>query len=180
VKRIILVATVFFAFAINALAIPYTWVDTIDISSDKNISIFESASYSDIFTDNGFTSGEDTIYSYNRGLKLYDTRANKIMGNSTFINQPGTSADKTTPFLFELTKQILGWSLEGVVQLNKIGPFDNNMVSTKLGDYRLDSSELKAYGNKATPVPEPGAMVMFGLGLLGLAIYGKRRMNKEG
>jgi len=29
------------------------------------------------------------------------------------------------------------------------------------------------------PVPEPGTLVLFGFGLIGLAIYGKRRMNKE-
>jgi len=28
------------------------------------------------------------------------------------------------------------------------------------------------------PVPEPGTLVLFGFGLVGLAIYGKRRMNK--
>ena len=30
-----------------------------------------------------------------------------------------------------------------------------------------------------TPVPEPGTMALLGFGMLGLAIFGKRRMNKE-
>jgi len=29
------------------------------------------------------------------------------------------------------------------------------------------------------PVPEPGTMMLLGFGLLGMAVYGKRRMNKE-
>ncbi|HIJ88498.1 MAG TPA: PEP-CTERM sorting domain-containing protein [Desulfuromonadales bacterium] len=30
----------------------------------------------------------------------------------------------------------------------------------------------------AAPVPEPGTMMLLGFGMLGLAVYGKRRMNK--
>jgi hypothetical protein len=30
-----------------------------------------------------------------------------------------------------------------------------------------------------TPVPEPGTMLLLGFGMLSLAVYGKRRMNKE-
>lgn len=30
-----------------------------------------------------------------------------------------------------------------------------------------------------TPVPEPGTMMLLGLGMLGMAVYGKRRMNKQ-
>ena len=29
------------------------------------------------------------------------------------------------------------------------------------------------------PTPEPGTMMLLGFGMLGLAVYGKRRMNKE-
>ncbi len=31
----------------------------------------------------------------------------------------------------------------------------------------------------STPVPEPGTMVLLGAGMLGLAVFGKRRMNRE-
>jgi len=41
----------------------------------------------------------------------------------------------------------------------------------KVGDLIFSAS--------AAPVPEPGTMVLLGFGLVGLAIYGKRRMNKE-
>lgn len=34
-------------------------------------------------------------------------------------------------------------------------------------------------GHDIAPVPEPGTMMLLGFGMLGLAIFGKRRMNRE-
>jgi len=42
-----------------------------------------------------------------------------------------------------------------------------------------DFNDAVFYVKDLDPVPEPGTMVLLGAGLLGLAIYGKRRMNKE-
>jgi hypothetical protein len=41
----------------------------------------------------------------------------------------------------------------------------------------LDGFDVDAVG--VAPVPEPGTMMLLGIGMVGLAIFGKRRMNKE-
>lgn len=45
------------------------------------------------------------------------------------------------------------------------------------GDH--DYNDMVLMVESVAPVPEPGTMVLLGFGMLGLAIYGKRRMNKE-
>lgn len=48
-------------------------------------------------------------------------------------------------------------------------------------DYRIEWASLEvdtACIPPAPPVPEPGTMMLLGFGMLGMAIYGKRRMNK--
>jgi len=61
-------------------------------------------------------------------------------------------------------------------------------LNAQKGDFYLDSATLlidyKYCAGPQTPpgpapVPEPGTMMLLGIGMLGLAVYGKRRMNKQ-
>jgi hypothetical protein len=63
-----------------------------------------------------------------------------------------------------------------VIGLNNgdTGPFAS--IDTLAGiTMNADANQLAP-----APVPEPGTMMLLGLGMAGLAVYGKRRMNKEG
>lgn len=44
------------------------------------------------------------------------------------------------------------------------------------GDYYYGNTPVSA---NIAPVPEPGTMVLLGMGVFGVAVYGKRRKNKE-
>ncbi|ABL00040.1 PEP-CTERM sorting domain-containing protein [Pelobacter propionicus] len=43
----------------------------------------------------------------------------------------------------------------------------------------FDYNDAGFFVESIAPVPEPGTMVLLGAGMLGLAIFGKRRMNRE-
>jgi len=57
----------------------------------------------------------------------------------------------------------------------KDGLFTVKLVSV-WGDFFIDRSELKVTYN---PVPEPATMLLFGIGLCGLAFVGRERLIKE-
>jgi len=52
--------------------------------------------------------------------------------------------------------------------------FNDNMQVGQANDSDYDDIIIAI-----TPVPEPGTMMLLGIGMLGMAVYGKRRMNKK-
>jgi hypothetical protein len=173
----------------SAWAIPTTWTDTIDFNPD--ILIPPAYFYTHNISDSGFTSffmgGDDTISSYVLTIALYDDNKGSRYNfcNNEFRIGDGPEAARILTsggvysYNFSLTSNDYAGSLLGRLDLwadGKLGVF----VGSTLGDFYLASSELRVYGDNGTaPVPEPGTMALIGFGMLSLAIYGKRRMNKE-
>lgn len=68
-------------------------------------------------------------------------------------------------YLFDLTNSPLVWDGMETLSLNDFWPKQGAI------------SHVSLYGT-SVPVPEPGTMMLLGVGMFGLAIFGKRRMSK--
>jgi hypothetical protein len=148
----------------------------------------------------GFTATEVLDFSRTGGALGNSGTYAKVKGNfttttTTDVNQSnpfeykdGGNATTGVDFTFNTglvtETPFLGWK-----DSDKGNAVNNTHYFMQI--YGLDDSEI--YGNLLhitlacgndtgvgqVPVPEPGTMMLFGFGMLGLAVYGKRRMNKE-
>lgn len=119
-------------------------------------------------TTTSFSATTDGTVSYmayidptNTGWSNYQTNA--PFATNTFAATPGNKSfsDDTDPFLSTLNAP---FSLTEAIYITH----EAGQLSTSL-DFQIDTS----------PVPEPGTMLLLGAGLLGMAVFGKRRMNRE-
>lgn len=90
-----------------------------------------------------------------------------------FINYPGSP---TPTYSYSSMVDLFSGFVSG---LNTIDFYvEGNGVTD--GFALLTSSFTANESSSNNPVPEPGTIILFGMGMFGLAIYGKRRVNKEG
>lgn len=110
--------------------------------------------------------------SFLDGDNLFDiTGGNIAAGGSSLYNAhfagqiPLALTDYDGTYRLTYTDSVIG-----------LGQYASNSIGTNYIDLRMLASVAPA---DSAPVPEPGTMILLGVGMLSLAVYGKYRMNKE-
>ena len=153
-----------FGFAGAAHAIPTTWTDADEFGGGAGeiVSVWNPYTYTHDLNEHGFRPGTDLIQSYQLAITWADDDNNfwRDGFEIPFVDLSGNfSADH------------YGFSILGV--LNDLGTLTVTIHSL-LGDFNLLGSTLTARGQSAN-VPEPGALGLLGIGLVGIALSRRRR-----
>ena len=160
-----------FGFGSAAHAVPTSWTDQINFGSNGYVGSYHSLSYNHYLTDDGFRPLVDQIDSFTLAIDLADDETNDRY-EAARIWLPLSSQEVTD---FSSTIDFLGYSILGRVQLNVLG-FLTVTIQSLGGDFNVISSTLTANGDgRPTSVPEPGALGLLGIGLIGVALSKRRR-----
>jgi hypothetical protein len=100
-------------------------------------------------------------------------------GEAAFARQPGLNADGTYDFSY--TSETFDRSFSGLMEQNSHLKHDGDSRHdySQHTDHGIDTDQVRdaAIGRDTAPVPEPGTVALLGFGLIGLAIFGKYRIN---
>jgi hypothetical protein len=113
----------------------------------------------------------DSTYSYEFSWKF--------LGNGPISAYTAYSDSNTWSNSTFTTAEL--WSTIGGFWLEDVGNWQYTETWTGTGgnDRGASITSTRDFEVSSTPVPEPGTMMLLGIGLGGLALFGKRRMNKE-
>ena len=166
-----------FSTAARADYIPATWTDDLAVGSGVYIGSGQSYTYMHNVNDNGFRPFTDWITGFHLSLNLADDANDRFWDPElAYVNLPGSLGDGFVGNFGMSGEEFGGWSVLGLFELNTLGTLTVTIRSI-VGDFNLVGSRLTANGlaNVPASVPEPGALGLLGIGLMGIALSMRRR-----
>lgn len=161
-----------FASASHAAYVPATWTDSATFAGGEHVGWFESFTYSHDLTENGFRPMNDVITGFNLSVDVADDAGDawwEVGGELALVTKDPFGAR------YELSGDAYGgFTILGL--LNELGSLTVTITSG-WGDFNVFGSTLTAWGmsNNTANVPEPGALGLLGIGLIGIALSQRRR-----
>jgi hypothetical protein len=146
---------------------PVLGIPSMDLNSVDRTKLLGNGTLVITFSDTilGAWAGPGAIASVGGTLRsgagnsaTFETKINGVSQTIMSFASPDTAFSNSEQF---------GFTPTGSDFIQMIATITHAGVGTTSFDYAL------------TPVPEPGTMMLLGMGMLGMAVYGKRRMNKE-
>lgn len=174
-KRFFALVLLAFGFSsAHASYIPATWTDTANVGNGVYIGSQQSYTYTHNLNDNGFRPLNDLITSFSLSIDLADDQKRDSF-ELAFVDLPGIGGDAFVHNFGLSGEEYGGFSILGLLQLNALGTLTVT-ISSILGDFNLVGSTLTAQGlSNTASVPEPGALGLLGVGLVGIALSRRRK-----
>jgi hypothetical protein len=165
-----------FSTAARADYIPATWTDNLNVGSGVYIASGQSHTYTHNVNDNGFRPLTDWITGFHLSINLADDASDRFWAPElAYVDLPGGLGDGFVGNFGLSGEEFGGWSVLGLFELNTLGTLTVT-ISSIIGDFNLVGSRLTATGlSEVASVPEPGALGLLGIGLMGIAFSMRRR-----
>jgi hypothetical protein len=180
-KRLMALAVLMLGYVVSAQAayVPATWTDTKSFGTGETVGLFKSFTYTHDITDNGFKPFPlGYVDSFQLSINLKDDSRDAWYegAEEALVYLPssfGLASGEVTSFGWSSVN--FGWSILGSIELSLLGTLTVT-ISSLVGDFLVMGSQLVAHGGvDSATVPEPGALGLLGIGLLGMAATMRRK-----